>query len=210
MLGRTHMLGGVVAWELVAPAVPAPAAVRVVGAAFALWGSLGPDMDHVHSTWSNSFTGGPWIAKRLGRAVGGHRQGTHSLLSIPLSGLIVLGLLLLAEPFIALPQAAPVAWAVAFSVGWTSHILEDMLTVQGVGILYPMTKRRIRVGNLRTSKDRRHLNFGERLVFVTLAATGLLMALSMLGGFIDQTGRHAPLDHGGSAASRIGTLPAQP
>lgn len=206
MLGRTHMLGGLVAWEAVQPLVSAPLPIRLVGAAFAVWGSLGPDMDHQHSTWSRSFNGGPWLAKRLARFVGGHRQGTHSLLSIPISGLIVLGLMLVAT----VPPGWAAVLAAAWTTGWTSHIAEDMLTVQGVGLLYPFNRVRISAGNLRTSQNRNHLNAGEHAVVILLTITGVLLALSMLGGFIEQTGRPTAVDHSVGAASTHGPLLSQP
>jgi membrane-bound metal-dependent hydrolase YbcI (DUF457 family) len=210
MLGRTHMLGGLVAWEAVAPAAPGPWPVRAVGAAFAVWGSLGPDMDHAKSTLAHSVPAGPWIAKRISKAVGGHRQGTHSLLSIPLAGLAVLGLLALAASLAPFPMINAFVWALAWGVGWTSHLLEDMLTVQGIGLFYPLTKRRVSVGRLRTSKNRRHLNTGERLVSMTLVVTGGLLALSMLGGFIVQTGPDAVDHHGGSAGNAVPRGHVQP
>jgi membrane-bound metal-dependent hydrolase YbcI (DUF457 family) len=192
MLGKTHAMGGFVAWQLALPALmPLGPAASLGGAAFAVWGSYGPDMDHARATWARSYWGGPQMARWTAKAVGGHRMGTHCLLSVAASGLSVFGLLALAGVWIPeMTLAMRIGWSASFSAGWASHVLLDSLTMMGTGWFYPFSRRKFRIGNLRTSESASRLNPGERLVYGLLVVTSIVLAAQMLlrlaGGFIEQ------------------------
>lgn len=191
MKGTTHMLTGVVAWEgllLAGAAGDHPWFALGVGSFAAMWGALGPDMDHTEATWARSFVGGRRWAKFVSKWFGGHRQGTHSLMSIGVAWLLVA----LPLSIIAVVQAALGEWfdpdyviiaANAFTVGWVAHIVGDMLTVQGVGVFYPYSRKRFRIGNLRTSSGKK-LNFGEAVLVFASRATGVVFTINLLGGML--------------------------
>jgi len=98
-----------------------------------------PDLDHHNSTV------GRYVPRWIRGLMGGHRMLTHSALSV----LFAWGLTgwLLSN------------WTLAHAVaiGWGLHIFIDMLTVDGVGLLYPLVKHKIRIGWMVTgskSEDR--------------------------------------------------------
>ena len=92
--------------------------------------SLLPDIDH-----SKSMIGRTLIPiSLLLNAAFGHRTITHSLLGFFIA--IVLAY------FITATLWLPAAVYIAFIVGYTSHILADMLNDAGVALLYPFEKRR--------------------------------------------------------------------
>jgi membrane-bound metal-dependent hydrolase YbcI (DUF457 family) len=138
MMGKTHLLIGGAAWLGIA-AIPGSGLIHnslAIGAGWFLasFGALCPDMDQKQSMGSKMF--GPitgavsWLVRKVS---GGHRKLTHSLLGFAIVaaifGACVVGLHLI--PWIA----------AAFLVGWVSHVLADMLTVQGCPLMYPSSRR---------------------------------------------------------------------
>lgn len=101
------------------------AAAGFLVAAFA---SAMPDLDHHNSTV------GRHIPDWFRRLLGGHRMLTHSALSVLFAWWLT-GYLI-GNPIVAN----------AVAVGWGTHISLDMLTVQGVGLLYPLVSTKIRIG----------------------------------------------------------------
>jgi len=91
-----------------------------------------PDLDHPKSTVGRYVPG--WVRWLMG----GHRMGSHSLASVAVAWWLT-GYLL-DNPIVAN----------AVAVGWLSHILLDMLTIQGVGLLYPFTRLRFRLASMVT------------------------------------------------------------
>lgn len=87
-----------------------------------------PDLDHKTATVGRYIPG--WVRK----AFGGHRMGSHSAISVAVSWFLT-GYLL-GNPTLAS----------AVALGWSTHILLDMLTVDGVGLFYPLVSRKIRIG----------------------------------------------------------------
>lgn len=139
MLGRTHAASGALAFAVVGPLVlDVDLGTTVAGVVVASAFAYGPDVDHPGSTASRVLFGPlrgrvvPVIAGLLG----GHRAGTHSLLSI-----LVVGL----------PVALFLPWlGLAMGLGWAAHIFGDMLTVAGVQVLWPVSSRELRLARLRT------------------------------------------------------------
>jgi membrane-bound metal-dependent hydrolase YbcI (DUF457 family) len=190
MKGTTHTLTGVVAWEglLIAGASGGHPWFGLAAGVAAFWGALGPDMDHPQATWAQSFPLGKRWAKFVAKRFGGHRQGTHSLLSI-LTVWLMIALPLWVVDIVATLNGHPFSTdyisisATAFATGWTAHILGDMLTVQGVGLFYPYSRKRLRFGNLRTSITKK-LNFGEAVLVFATYCTGAVLTINLLGGFV--------------------------
>jgi membrane-bound metal-dependent hydrolase YbcI (DUF457 family) len=71
----------------------------------------------------------------------------------------------------------------AFATGWAAHILGDMLTVQGVGLLYPFSRKRFRFGNLHTSPSKK-LNFGEAVLVFASYCAGAVFTIGIAGGYL--------------------------
>jgi inner membrane protein len=126
------------------------AAAGFVVAAFA---SFLPDLDHPGSTIGRYF---PAIVRK---ALGGHRMGAHSLLMVGACWWIT-GYLL-GNPIVAN----------AVALGCSVHIIIDMMTVDGVGVLYPATRQKFRVGWIKTG------GAGEDRFVVVMKCVGGLFAV---------------------------------
>lgn len=141
MNGRTHLLLGIASGVAVAAAVPAytglvfPGSDHVVKAGLILIAaiaSLLPDIDHPKSILSGYAIG-------IGGAVrlfASHRTWTHSIL---FGAVICLGV------WIASFQGAWLAPMIAVGMGFGSHLVADMLTVAGVPILLPFSRKSYRL-----------------------------------------------------------------
>jgi membrane-bound metal-dependent hydrolase YbcI (DUF457 family) len=129
MQGRSHAATGAAAVVLVAPHQPwqVLAATVTLGAAAALL----PDLDIESSLASNSL--GP-ITRLLSRGIAwisaGHRGGTHSLLALALVA------------YATLAAGLPSSYARAVVYGYAAHLLGDLLTGNGIPLLWPLVRRR--------------------------------------------------------------------
>jgi membrane-bound metal-dependent hydrolase YbcI (DUF457 family) len=89
MMGRSHFVSGIVAFETVAGHLHYTPGQAVVGAFVTSCAALLPDIDHPKATVSRTF--GP-ISSGVSRAIaalaGGHRKGTHCLLGIAFLGMV--------------------------------------------------------------------------------------------------------------------------
>jgi inner membrane protein len=92
-------------------------------------GSLSPDIDNSKSWLGRLF---PFISKPIENKFS-HRTLTHSLLAIVFVFLIAVIVKILFDTGNFKP--------LAFAIGYTSHILIDCASVQGVKILYPFSMR---------------------------------------------------------------------
>ncbi len=109
-----------------------------------------------------------------------HRMLLHSLPSLAVATLIltvVWALLSLPYPSLAI---------LGFAAGYASHILLDMLTVRGVALLYPFTRRRYRILRLSSSSPAANtlLTVSSTVILLLiilykLAATGTTVILPL-------------------------------
>ncbi len=120
MMAGSHVLVGMAAWTLAAPALHQPV-IEPACLALAACGALLPDIDHPSS----------WVGRRARvvsrplAAVFGHRGITHSLLA-------VLGMVVLLEHYrVGRETVAPAA------VGYLSHLAADGLTPRGLRLAWP-------------------------------------------------------------------------
>lgn len=147
-MGRTHAISGAAAWLGVAAVVGTLPGPAIGGAIICAAGALVPDLDHPNSLIAHRLHIRP-ICRLVARLSGGHRHGTHSLL-------MVLGVWL-AALWVHLPlwaahaAGADVALcsyhlspyvAAAFATGVGAHIAGDMLTPEGVPLLWPVIRHR--------------------------------------------------------------------
>jgi membrane-bound metal-dependent hydrolase YbcI (DUF457 family) len=135
----------------------------VAGFLVAALASFLPDLDHPMSTVGRYIPG--WIRHLMG----GHRMLSHSLLAVG-SAWWLTGYLL-ENPIIAN----------AVAVGWGVHIFLDMLTKQGAGLLYPLTRRKFRIGWMTTGSE------AEDWFVTGMKAVGFLVFVGygylILGGY---------------------------
>jgi inner membrane protein len=163
MQGQTHLVGGLTivgATALIPPITML--ALNPASVAGVALGTLMPDIDHPHSTISHVLPFGG-----LGLQ---HRTWTHSLLLLlVLSGLA----LFLGRTF-----------AVAFFVGYLSHLLLDMLNPTGIPWLYPFNKKKQRWARIYVGST------GEYAVLagMILLDLGLFFLLKKQGAFGAKTG----------------------
>jgi inner membrane protein len=121
MMAKSHVVVGLLAWIVAAPVLHV-AAFEPAYFGLAVAGSLLPDIDHPKS----------WVGRRtrpLSTAIAsalGHRGITHSAIAV--AGLVAL-----------LLHAGYRRGAVnALAVGYLSHLAADMLTPQGLRLLWPL------------------------------------------------------------------------
>ena len=92
MMGRSHFVSGIVAFEGTAAWMHYTPTQAAVGAIVVSSAALLPDIDHPSATISRTF----WpvsrgVSKGIATLAGGHRRGTHSLFGIGLLGAIAQG-----------------------------------------------------------------------------------------------------------------------
>jgi len=119
----------------------------------AMLGSIMPDIDHPSSTIGRLL---PWISKPIERRFG-HRAITHSALgtvvaamvfttTLGIAALVTQKVLLNSLPFSQLPTAFSLIaltfkdilrLGAAFTIGYASHLILDMITPRGIQLLWP-------------------------------------------------------------------------
>jgi inner membrane protein len=129
MKGITHLLLGLGSGVAIAAVAPPDMALRAATIAAGGIGGLLPDIDHPKAIISKYAIG---IGGAV-RLVASHRGPTHTVLFIA----VLMGLLYLIK--------APEWIMAAAAGGMVSHILADMLTVAGVPLLMPLTRRSFRL-----------------------------------------------------------------
>jgi len=172
MLAPTHMTFGSSLSLMVLSVFGVASSLHWSVIAAAILGSLMPDIDMPRSTIGRLA---PFISTRIERKFG-HRGATHSLIGWLIATVIfaifVLGFLVfvgwvpsfLAEfsvalDFYSLDDFLPILlpsttgwglrWITAFSVGYLSHLLLDMLNPRGVPLLWPSSGRDVVPGDVR-------------------------------------------------------------
>lgn len=123
MIGRTHFVGGLIAGAASSFVFPAnPIATGIVGGISALI----PDIDHPRATASQYA---PIVSSLMSRLR--HRGPTHSFLAV------VIFSFLIAMIF----YGVSISYFYAAIFGYLSHIILDMMTVEGAMILWPFSYR---------------------------------------------------------------------
>lgn len=151
MNGYTHKIGGTcagitaVTLALQQPISPEKLAVSAFIIAGAAVGSLLPDIDHKNSTISKKHKITAWIFTHLFE----HRGFTHA----PLIQLLFSALLFyLGRELSGIIGYCYLGTVIGLTIGLLSHTLLDMLTVGGIPLLYPFSKKKIHLMNLKTAK----------------------------------------------------------
>lgn len=140
MTGRTHDLAAFTALTLVfinlpeLPQISLATAIAAFGANFI--GGLFPDIDQPTSDFWDNFRLGPFVAKVVCPALGGHRNISHSLLGIFLIGFGSKFVFWFIASILTLNIDPYIVWQ-AFMIGVISHIIMDLPTKAGVPLLWP-------------------------------------------------------------------------
>ena len=127
-MAHTHILFALLFVLLPSKFLPYHPSPEVLAAA--IISSLLPDLDHPKSMLGRILL----PVSLLLNATVGHRTITHSLIGFSIA--IVLAY------FITATFRLAAGIYIAFIVGYTSHILADMLNDAGVALMYPFEKRR--------------------------------------------------------------------
>ena len=77
----------------------------------------------------------------------GHRVLGHNVFALTVFALAAYA----ATRLLGAPGGLAIAAAAGAAAGYASHLLLDALTVRGVALLYPLTRRRYRLAGLRSS-----------------------------------------------------------
>lgn len=138
MYGANHATLGAAGGFLAGTYIEAPLTVRVIMAGVGVFGGLLPDID------SKSSLMGRFVPNILHRFIK-HRGFTHSLLFV---GIVyaVAWLVQYAGAKYALWDTPTQAYVpLALAVGTATHLFADGLTIQGVPLLAPLSKKRFRL-----------------------------------------------------------------
>ena len=172
----THIMGGVasgvVTSSLLLDSAPMQEASIPLGIsaimAGAFVGSVLCDIDHPNSFIGRKFP----VISHLIRFAFGHRGATHTLLfALLVSVLTALPSLYFLD---GIASVAMMLLSIGLFAGILSHLLLDALTVTGVPLLYPFSRKMFRIGRFRTGST------GETFVFVLLLVFTAFLAKSLM------------------------------
>lgn len=139
MTGRTHDLAAFTALTIVfisLPEIPEMSMATAIAAFSANFiGGLFPDIDQPTSDLWDNFRLGPYVAKVIVPALGGHRHISHSIFGVCAIGFLSYHLLQFLSTIILIDMY--IVWC-TFMIGILSHIVMDMLTKDGVPLLWPL------------------------------------------------------------------------
>ncbi|OGD78236.1 hypothetical protein A2368_02840 [Candidatus Collierbacteria bacterium RIFOXYB1_FULL_49_13] len=141
MTGRTHDLAAfaTLAAVFVASPLREMSIATAVTAVFAnMIGGLLPDIDQEGSDFWDKIRGGDILDEVVTPILGGHRNLSHSLLGLGVFYWLSWQLLGYISRFLIVDQQIVF---IAFIIGLASHIIADMLTREGVPLLYPWKKK---------------------------------------------------------------------
>ncbi|MCK8828241.1 metal-dependent hydrolase [Natroniella acetigena] len=120
-------------------------------------GALIPDIDHANSKAGKKL----WFISKPLKLFGiKHRGLTHSIL-----GLILFALL--TQELVKLKLISNIIWS-GLIIGYFSHLITDMLNVQGIPLFYPNDKRFKFHLNITTGSWSEHLIFLVAFTIITL------------------------------------------
>lgn len=138
MTGRTHDLGAFTALHVLVatqPIVDISMATAIVTFGANFFGGLAPDIDQPTADFWQKIRGGSVFSRFIAPFFGGHRFLSHSLLGVFLWGIILWRILLAMQGTVLVDMN--IVWY-GFMSGYVSHLLLDMLTLDGVPWLFPL------------------------------------------------------------------------
>ena len=144
ILYKTHIAGGLALGYILFNKVPmlnvdiTESKTLIIITSGLVLGSLFPDIDHKNSYLSRKVKPISFITSKLFK----HREFTHSIVgTISFSYLLHIILNKMNREIIYSSM-----FRNAFTIGFISHIILDMMTISGVVLFYPIYKKRIGIG----------------------------------------------------------------
>lgn len=171
MKAPNHVVGGVVFTGVFGGICGVNILQEVTLIVLTIFASLLPDVDHPKSIIGKLF-------KPISVAINkrhGHRTITHSLF-------MLLGLTLLAG-LIESNFSESKTYTLTFCLAYLSHLLFDMMTLQGVPLLYPYKKNPCVIPADPRARLRTNDNRAELGVFIFFIVAGVFMQPLMSNGF---------------------------
>lgn len=150
---KTHRIGGICTGIITVTtfAVSADPSEKIVFSAALILGSyigsLIPDLDHPKSLIGRKFK---VLSKGINKTFG-HRGITHTPLF-----LIIYSILIMRLPNIFQGYVKTIVQYFSFGtiIGYISHLILDFITVGGIPLLYPISKRHFRIARFRSSSHK--------------------------------------------------------
>ena len=164
----THVVGSQAVWLLAAAVRGSAPDLRSLG--WAALGSVLPEIDKPDSLIGRAVPFSKFLEERFG-----HRGPIHSLLATFTLGLVSLPLWLVLGRF---------DWWLALQIGYLSHLLLDMATLEGVALFWPHPGRAVFPGrdDLRLDQSSPTASKTETAVLVVLMVlSGAFWPLSQVG-----------------------------
>lgn len=168
MNGKTHKIGGVCAGIIATSMlIEAPYSFEkiLIGGILiggSIVGSLMPDIDLPSSTVGQKVKPISYLINQFF----GHRGITHT----PILHIICsIFLLLLGGSLTGILRLIYLSFVIGLFVGGISHIVLDSMTVKGLPLLYPFSKKKYRIANFTTGEDEfivRVITVGVTLIVV--------------------------------------------
>ncbi|SHI90671.1 inner membrane protein [Clostridium cavendishii DSM 21758] len=115
----------------------------ILGAAI---GSLIPDLDHPKSVVGKRFKP---VSKGINKAFG-HRGITHSPIALIFYTLLMLRL---TSTYNQYYEIVLHYIAIGSAIGYLSHLFLDMLTLGGIPLFYPLSKKHFNLARFKTDRD---------------------------------------------------------
>jgi len=173
MNGKTHKIGGVCAGIIATSMlIEAPYSFDkiLIGGVLiggSIIGSLMPDIDLPSSTVGKKVKPLSYLIHQIF----GHRGITHT----PILHIICsIFLLLLGGSLTGIIRLIYLGFVMGLFVGGISHIILDSMTVKGLPLFYPFTKKKYRIANFTTGQD-------EFIVqVITVGVTLLVVSIGFL------------------------------
>ena len=179
MNGYTHKIGGTCAGLLAAgmalhePFSKEKLIVTGMIVAGSMLGSLIPDIDHKNSTISKKHKIISWIMRHLFE----HRGFTHAPI---IQAVIVFALLYWGRDFGGIIGYSYAGFIIGIGIGIFSHIFLDWLTVAGVPLFYPFTKKKFHLLELKTNKHSDITAAVIAIITIIILAVKLLTVMNII------------------------------
>lgn len=152
MMGKTHKLGGVCAGTIASacmiqtPITTEKLILTGIVLGTSIIGSLLPDIDHTNSTMGKKHK----IISKIINVLCGHRGMTHAPLFL---SIIIALLCFLARVLPDFTQLYAITAVFGLAVGFASHLLLDIITINGIPLFYPFSKKHVSIARFRSQKN---------------------------------------------------------
>lgn len=172
MMGTTHSVTGMTLWAGLGPFLTSDPVELAAGLVICAVLPYAADLDHPNSTSSRALWGPLHgvMGKTVAGVLGGHRMGAHSVFACALAGLSAAAITTAVAP------ASATVLGLAAVIGWFGGVFGDMLTKQGVGFFWPLSRQRFGIPIFTTN------TLGEKIFNLGQGLLGLWLAYYHFGG----------------------------